>query len=80
MDAQQVLAWQRDVIANIISDSGFSVMRIARETGIPQTTLVRRLKGVSEFRPSELFRIAKYLHRDPALFVPPIFRQQEVAA
>lgn len=80
MDTQTILQWQQSTVANLIKEAGFSVSRIATETGIPHTTLLRKLKGVSEFKPSELFRIAKVTHLDPALFIPPQFSSQVRAA
>ena len=40
---------------------GKSVRSLADETGIPLTTMRRKLKGIGEFTPSELFRIADAL-------------------
>ncbi|MDN5973455.1 helix-turn-helix domain-containing protein [Bifidobacterium crudilactis] len=80
MDTQTILQWQQSTVAELIKEAGFSVSRIATETGIPHTTLLRKLKGVSEFKPSELFRIAKVTHLDPALFIPPQFSSLERAA
>lgn len=40
---------------------GRSIRSLADEAGIPTTTMGRKLKGVGEFTPSELFRIADAL-------------------
>jgi predicted transcriptional regulator len=80
MDTQTILQWQQSTVANLIKEAGFSVARISMETGIPHTTLLRKLKGVSEFKPSELFRIAKVTHLEPSLFVPPQFSSYGSAA
>jgi len=79
MDTQTILMWQRDAVAKLISDSGFSVARVSKETGIPHTTLLRKIKGVSEFKPSELFAIARVIHVDPSRMIPPIFNQAVAA-
>lgn len=79
MDTQTILSWQRTSVAKLIRDSGFTPSRVAIEASIPHTTFVRKLKGVTEFKPSELFRIAQVIHVDPALLVPPVFVHERAA-
>ena len=49
------------VIGNAMRDAGFTPFSMADATGIPRTTLLRRLKGASPFNTEELDAIAGQL-------------------
>lgn len=74
MDIQEILRWQTEAVPKIIKEAGFTVSRIAVETGIPHTTLLRKLQGLSEFKPSELYRIAKVTDTNPDRLIPPLMK------
>ena len=53
-----------DVAANVrraISDKGETQLSVSESTGIPRTTLIRRLDGVNPFTVAELRSIATML-------------------
>lgn len=50
-----------------------SKLKLAETTGIPYSTLNRKLMGRSEFSFEELFLIAEATHRRPSDFVPRAF-------
>ena len=50
-----------EAVAEAIESAGQTHLAVAEQTGIPRTTLLRRLTGTSPFTVSELERIAALL-------------------
>jgi predicted transcriptional regulator len=51
-------------VSGQIAESGITVVRLCEKTGIPRTTMIRRLSGQSPFNLNELDRIAAALRVD----------------
>jgi transcriptional regulator with XRE-family HTH domain len=51
------------------SEAGHSILALAEGTGIPRTTLLRRLSGRSSFTVAELEAIATFLKVEVARFI-----------
>ena len=49
---------------------GRSIRSLADEAGIPTTTMGRKLKGVGEFTPSELYRLSLSLNTTVGDLIP----------
>lgn len=71
MDTPQYVAEVARRVAEAIEAGGQSQLRIAEATGIPRTTLIRRLSGTSSFTVAELSSIASVLGVDLGAFMPP---------
>lgn len=61
-------------VRECLADAARSQKSLADETGIPYTTLTRKLQGKSEFSFSELLVISEALGVAPHLLVPPLFK------
>jgi len=61
-------------VSQAIVTAGKSKSWLAEATGIPYSTLGRKLLGKTEFNFSELLSIAEALEISPARFVPAEFR------
>lgn len=57
------------VVTDRIDAAGKSHLRISEETGIPRTTLARRLSGASPFTVAELSALAAALGTTPSALV-----------
>lgn len=53
---------------------GMTRHRLATDTGIPSTTLQRKLKGDGEFTLNELLRVARALNVAPSALLPSDFK------
>lgn len=51
-------------VSEQISESGITVVRLCEKTGIPRSTMIRRLSGHTPFNLNELDRIAAALKVD----------------
>lgn len=60
MDTPSPDARVAGIVNRLISDHGTTELVLATETGIPRTTLRRRLTGRSNFLLTELVAIAEY--------------------
>ena len=58
MDTASKTKRRAEVISQAISDAGFTPFSLSEATGIPRTTLNRRLLGASPFNTEELDAIA----------------------
>lgn len=57
--------WTQRVVARLEVErkaAGVSVASLAKATGIPRTTLRRHLAGLSEFKVSDVMKIAEHLN------------------
>lgn len=63
------------LVAQAMVTAGKSKTWLAEQTGIPYSTLGRKLRAVSEFNYSETFRIAEALGIHPADLVPTEFKK-----
>ncbi|MBB5513426.1 transcriptional regulator with XRE-family HTH domain [Neomicrococcus aestuarii] len=59
---------------------GATVYGVAKETGIPRTTLIRKLAGGTDFTVYELARIAIALDVDPNSLLPKEFKTEHRSA
>lgn len=72
----------REVADRVIAsmkDAGLSKSKLAELTGIPYSTLGRKLVGRTEFTFGELFSIAEVVGERPSAFVPSVFEQRAAA-
>lgn len=67
------------IILTAIVEAERSQMWVSRKTGIPLTTLRRKLDGHSDFLLSEVAKIAMALERHPAELLPEPFQSEAVA-
>lgn len=67
------------IILAAINDADRSKLWVSRQTGIPLTTLRRKLDGHSDFLLSEVARIAHALDCHPVDLLPQVFREEQVA-
>ena len=65
--------WTARAVQEAIEDSSRSKMSLSDETGIPYSTLNRKLQANAEFTFSELLLIAEALGVRPSQFTPPEF-------
>ena len=49
------------LLEQAISDSGMTMVAIAKKSGISRETLYNKLRGVSEFKASEISSLSKVL-------------------
>lgn len=68
MDIAQRVA---TAVSEAIAAKELTQVSISEATGIPRTTLIRRLRGQSPFTIAELQAIAAVLDEDPATFLRP---------
>lgn len=68
-----------EIIFQAILDAERSQQWVANKTGIPVSTLRRKLQGHTDFRLGEVASIAKVLNLTPAQLLPTDFRNEEVA-
>ncbi len=67
-------------VAQAIATREVSVSSLSTAASIPKTTLRRKLQGVGEFTPSELFRIAEALGTTFMELIPPELRDKNSEA
>lgn len=72
--------WTAEAVRAAIHDSGRSKQSISDETGIPYSTLNRKVAGKTEFLFSELYLIAEAVGVPPSAFTPPAFQRMTSAA
>lgn len=63
------------LVAQKIKVSGVSVLKVSEDTGIPRTTLIRKLKGVAQFGTTELVQIANSIGVKPSELLPSEFKE-----
>jgi len=68
-----------DKVAAAMGRAEVSKLRLAEVTGIPYSTLGRKLNGRGEFTFEELYLIAEALGERPSSFVPSVFEARAVA-
>ena len=69
----QAIRWTAEAIENAIKSTGRTKLWLSEDTGIPYSTLNRKLAGKGDFTFSELLLIAESLGVSPATFTPPEF-------
>ena len=60
--------------------SSISIRELSERTGIPQTTLYRKLRGQADFYVGEVASIAEALSVEPRELLPPELRSTDEAA
>lgn len=78
--SNQTTEWSAQAVREAIRSDGRTKLSLSEETGIPYPTLNRKLAAKTEFRFSELLAIAEALGVSPALFTPPAFIPEALAA
>lgn len=71
--SNQVVEWSACAVRKAIAESGLTKTQVSEATGIPYSTLNRKVAGLSEFSLTELYRIACALRVSPSVFTPPAF-------
>lgn len=71
MSTLDAARWSADAVSEAIAASGRTRRSLSDETGIPYTTLNRKLAGKTEFSFSELFLLAEAMGIRPSVFAPP---------
>ncbi len=79
MDNVSYDATVAELVDGALKEAGESVRATAIATGIPYTTLDRKLKG-APFHVNELRRIGQYLGRPTASFLPPEVARERMAS
>lgn len=74
MDTQRYVSEVARAVASAISRADQSQVAVSDATGIPRTTLIRRLAGSSPFTTAELSAIGELLQVDPRDFLPELER------
>lgn len=67
------------IVANKIEKSRISVSEVALKSGIPRTTLIRKMHGGGEFGVYELVRIAAAIGIKPSMLLPKEYKSLAVA-
>lgn len=67
------------LVARAMVEKDISRLRLAEETGIPYTTLKRKLLGGTSFTFDELYHIATALGASPSQFIPSAFADSAAA-
>lgn len=77
MDSTEYTEAVTEAISQARSEAGMSVLALSRESGIPYSTLDRKLKGHGDFTMRETFNLAAALHVPVARFtnVPSVVRE-----
>lgn len=70
-----VIRWTAAAITRAIDETGRTKVWVSDRTGIPYSTLNRKLAGKGDFTFSELLLIAEVLGVEPSAFTPPAFAQ-----
>lgn len=73
MATDQIAEQVAGIVSRAIVAAGKTKKQIAEATGIPYTTLGRKLLGTTEFTFTELKMIADALGVAPSTFTPPAF-------
>lgn len=69
-----------DKVAKAVEKSKIPVARIARDSGVPRATLVRKMNGGGEFGVYEILRIANAIGIEPASLLPSPYQSKGIAA
>jgi len=75
--------WTAEAIKSALETTGVKKTHIAEVTGIPYSTLNRKLAGKADFTLGDILAIAEALGVSPATLTPPAMRstdQDEAAA
>jgi HTH-type transcriptional regulator/antitoxin HigA len=57
------------ILQHLLNESGKSQAELARELGIPPSTISEVLKGKRSISVENAFRLAEYFHLEPSLFL-----------
>lgn len=68
------IKWTAEAVQEAIRDAGRSKQSLSDETGIPYSTLNRKLAAKAEFSFTELYILAQALGVHPSSFTPPAFQ------
>jgi lambda repressor-like predicted transcriptional regulator len=77
--SNQSIDFTADAVSKAITGTGRTKTWVSDQTGIPYSTLNRKLAGKADFTFSELLLIAETLGVSPAAFTPPQFARAEAA-
>lgn len=67
-------------VSQVMVNAGFSRLKLAEATGIPYTTLKRKLLGVTPFDVREVYLIARALSVPAADLLPDEFHAARISA
>ena len=82
-ERQATREWTADAVRQALADSGQSQRSVSEMSGIPYSTLRRKIRGHGDFDFPELLTLAKALRVHPAVFTQPPYRtkrDEEMAA
>ena len=71
---ESVTQWSARAVDRAIKVSGHTKRWVSEETGIPYSTLNRKLDGKADFTFKELLGLSEAIGVSPASFIPPLFR------
>lgn len=77
---EALTAWCASAVDAAIRRSGRTKLSISEETGIPYSTLNRKLAAKADFLFRELLEIAEAVGVSPSLFTPPQFAADRAAS
>lgn len=66
-------------VANAVEKSKIPVARVARDSGVPRATLVRKMNGGGEFGVYEILRIANAIGIEPTSLLPSLYQPKAAA-
>lgn len=69
-----------DKVAAEMTRKGVSQTRLAQKSGIPYSTLNRKIGGLGTFNLVEVYRIAQALEVDPVALIPASFTEKTAVA
>lgn len=67
------------LVARAMTEKGISRMKLSDETGIPNTTLKRKINAQTPFDFEDLYLISTALNKTPSYFTPRAFVAEAVA-
>ena len=74
-ESAEAVAWTARTITDAIDKSTLTKLSISDQTGIPYSTLNRKLAGKSDFTFAELILLADAIGVSPADFTPPALQR-----
>ena len=77
---EALTAWCAAAVDAAIGKSGLTKVEVSELTGIPYSTLNRKLAGKADFQFRELLELADATNTHPAAFTPPPFNARRGAA
>jgi HTH-type transcriptional regulator/antitoxin HigA len=59
----------REILQHLLENCGLSQAELAREVGLPRSTISEALKGKRSLSVENAFRLGEYFHVEPSLFL-----------